>query len=191
MTPIIDPLEDRIAQRLRSQRETLGWSLGELAEQSGVSKAMIARVERGEASPTAALLGRLCAGLGITLTALMAAAEMTDATHWTVADQTVWQDPATGLVRRLVGTPLAGGGAEIARLTLPPGTVVSYEVPPRLVVHQHLVMLAGALRFTIGDDGFDLAPGDCVGARIDRRTRFEVLGTDPAEYLVVIDRGRV
>ncbi len=191
MTTTIDDVERRIADRLRSQRETLGWSLGALAEHSGVSKAMIARVERGEASPTAALLGRLCAGLGITLTALMAAAEMTDATRWTLADQTVWQDPATGLVRRLVGTPLAGGGAEIARLTLPPGTVISYEMPPRLVVHQHLVMLAGALRFTVGHDAFDLAPGDCVGARIDRPTRFEVLGPDPAEYLVVSDRGRV
>jgi transcriptional regulator with XRE-family HTH domain len=183
-------LEQRIAERIRLEREALGWSLGELATRSGVSKATINRIERCEASPTAALLGRLCAGLGITMTALMAAAESTDTMVWRADEQLVWHDPATGLARRIVGPPFAGGGAEIVRVTLPKGTVVDYELPPRLPFHQHLVMLAGRLRFTIGDTTHEIAAGDCLGARIDRPTCFQVIGARAADYLVVIDRGR-
>ena len=36
---------------------------------------MISRVERRESSPTAAVLGRLCGGLGITLSSLFASVE--------------------------------------------------------------------------------------------------------------------
>jgi basic membrane lipoprotein Med (substrate-binding protein (PBP1-ABC) superfamily) len=64
-----------MAAELRRRREELGLSLGGLSELSGVSKAMIGKIEAGGTSPTAGLLGRLCAGLGITLSALMAAAE--------------------------------------------------------------------------------------------------------------------
>jgi DNA-binding XRE family transcriptional regulator len=39
---------------------------------SGVSRAMISRIERGEASPTAQLLSRLCAALDLTLSAFFA-----------------------------------------------------------------------------------------------------------------------
>ena len=56
---MIDDAEKRLAQRLRDEREQRGWSLGDLAERSGVSKAMLSKIERSEASPTAALLGRL------------------------------------------------------------------------------------------------------------------------------------
>ena len=43
-----------IAARLKAEREARGWSLAEFASRSGVSRAMISKVERGEASPTAA-----------------------------------------------------------------------------------------------------------------------------------------
>ena len=60
----------RLGRRLKATRLMRGLTLEQLAERSGVSRAMISRVERGESSPTAALLDRLCAGLGIVLSAL-------------------------------------------------------------------------------------------------------------------------
>ncbi len=53
-----------IAERIRLEREDRGWSLSELAERSGVSKAMISKIERCEASPTATVLGRLSGAFG-------------------------------------------------------------------------------------------------------------------------------
>ena len=63
---IMDDIDQRIALRIRVERQRHALTIEALAERSGVSRAMISRIERGEARPTAALLGRLCAGLGLT-----------------------------------------------------------------------------------------------------------------------------
>jgi transcriptional regulator with XRE-family HTH domain len=59
MSTIVTDVTGPLAARLKTEREARGWSVAELAERSGVSRAMISKVERAEASPTAALLGKL------------------------------------------------------------------------------------------------------------------------------------
>src|ERR1041384_8313720 len=59
MSTIVDDLDARLGTRIKIERERRGWSLTDLSARSGVSRAMINKVERGEASPTASLLGRL------------------------------------------------------------------------------------------------------------------------------------
>ena len=54
-------LDKAIGSRLKELRVKAGLSLNELAARSGVSRAMIGRVERAESSATASLLGKLCA----------------------------------------------------------------------------------------------------------------------------------
>ena len=75
MSTIVTDVTGPLAARLKTEREARGWSVAELAERSGVSRAMISKVERAEASPTAALLGRLSGAFGLTLSALLARAE--------------------------------------------------------------------------------------------------------------------
>jgi len=189
MTSVSEVIEARMADRLRARRSELGLSLGELAERSGVSKAMIAKVEAGTSSPTAGVLGRLCGGLGITMSALMASVESEDATQLRAGDQPRWRDRASGLERVAVSPRSAFSDVEVARLTLATGAVVDYPTPPSVAYAQHLVGVSGTVRFTIGRRSFEISPGDCVAARIDRPTRFEVLGDEPAEYLVIVERG--
>lgn len=55
-----EDLDTRLGVRLAELRARHGWSLGELAERSGVSRSTLSRAERAEISPTAALLNRLC-----------------------------------------------------------------------------------------------------------------------------------
>ena len=61
MSTIVDHIDSTIAARVRGERAARRWSLDDLAERASVSKAMISKIERAEASPTAALLGRLSA----------------------------------------------------------------------------------------------------------------------------------
>src|SRR5436189_134393 len=63
----IAALDRQIGERVRGLRAARSLSLDDLAEKSGVSRAMLSRIERGESSPTAQLLNRVCAGLGGTL----------------------------------------------------------------------------------------------------------------------------
>lgn len=188
MTIVTDGIDARMAERLRARRLELGLSLGELAELSGVSKAMIAKVEAATSSPTAGVLGRLCGGLGITMSALMAAVETEDAMRLAASEQPRWRDRATGVERVAVSPRTSFSGVEVARLRLRAGTVVDYPTPPSLAFAQHVVGVAGRVRLTLGGRSFVVGAGDCVAARIDRPTRFEVLGDEPAEYLVIVER---
>ncbi len=54
-------IDRRIAQRLKGLRAERGWSLDELAGRSSVSRATLSRLENAEVSPTANVLGKLCA----------------------------------------------------------------------------------------------------------------------------------
>ena len=181
----MDTIESRIAANIAARRERLGLSLSQLSARSGVSKAMIAKVEAGQSSPTASLLGRLCAGLGVTLSTLMIEAESAALSYHPAASQPKWRDPETRLERTLVAPASARSAVEVARLHVPAGTEVDYPLPPGRPPRQHIVMLGGELRFTIGSETTDLGPGDALFAIIDRPTHFFVPGPAAAEYLVI------
>src|SRR5437016_10489881 len=93
----------RISQRVRELRDMHGFSLAALAERSGVSRSNISLIERGRSSPTATVLDKLAAGLGVTLASLFedakAPVELPSPVA-RVADQPVWTDPESGYVRR-------------------------------------------------------------------------------------------
>ncbi len=150
---------------------------------------MIAKVEAGASSPTAGLLGRLCAGLGVTLSTLMIEVESSGLSFMPLARQPVWKDPATALERTLVAPASARSQVEIARLRVPAGTVVEYNLAPARWLRQHIVMLSGAIHFTLGAETTTLRAGDCIFALIDRPSRFEVPEDAPAEYLVIQEPG--
>lgn len=59
-------VRDAIAANLRRVRLARGLSVRELAELTGVSKALISQVERGVANPTVEVLSRLATALGLT-----------------------------------------------------------------------------------------------------------------------------
>ena len=68
-------LDRAIGRRLKTLRTQAGMTLNELAGRSGVSRAMIGRVERAQSSATAALLNKLCAALDVTLSDVVALTE--------------------------------------------------------------------------------------------------------------------
>ncbi|RSM35054.1 LacI family transcriptional regulator, partial [Actinoplanes sp. ATCC 53533] len=71
-----DSLTTNLAATLHATRTDRGLSVNALAERSGVSRAMIAKIERGDVQPTAVLLGRLTAALGLTLSELFSRTEV-------------------------------------------------------------------------------------------------------------------
>jgi transcriptional regulator with XRE-family HTH domain len=179
-------LNRAIGARLQSLREAQGLSLGELATRSGVSKAMIARVEKAESSATASLLDRLCAGLGVTLSSVVAAGERPAERVSRRAAQSVWQDPESGYVRRHVSPPGAVSGIEIVAIELPPGARVRYTPWGANPYAQQLYMLGGVLSLEIGEDAFELLAGDCVDFDVGRPLSYENRGAGTARYIVVI-----
>ncbi|MGG4774384.1 XRE family transcriptional regulator [Alcaligenaceae bacterium 429] len=54
-----------LAQTLKDLRQEKQWSLSQAAEHTGVSKAMLGQIERGESSPTVATLWKIATGFNV------------------------------------------------------------------------------------------------------------------------------
>jgi transcriptional regulator with XRE-family HTH domain len=182
-------LEHGLAARLRAEREARDWSLSDLATRSGVSRAMISKVERAEASPTAALLGRLSGAFGLTVSALLARAEGDASGVGRImrsGAQPIWRDPATGYLRRAVSPP--GAEPELVHVELPPKAHVAY--PAAAYTHlrgQCVWVLGGELLFREGTIEHHLAAGDCLALGPPRDCDFRnPSDAAPCTYLVVL-----
>src|SRR5437870_12470669 len=118
-------LNARIAERVRELRAQRGLSLDALARKSGVSRSMISLIERGESSPTAVVLEKLAAGLGVMLASLFdAPAAAARAPGGPVArrdDQPQWKDAASRYLRGKVSQPSVHEPLQIGEQPCPAG----------------------------------------------------------------------
>ena len=183
MTPD-DSLDTRIAGQLKSLRQARGWSLDELAARSGVSRASLSRLENAEVSPTAAVLGKLCAAFGMTMSRLLREVESDFAPLMSRDAQPVWRDPDTGFTRRQVSPPSQKLAGEAIEGTLPPGARIDYDRPPRPGLEHHLLLLEGRLTVTADGRAHALMPGDCLRYQLFGASRFETPADAGARYLI-------
>jgi transcriptional regulator with XRE-family HTH domain len=179
-------LDERLAHRLAELRTEHGWSLDELAARSGVSRSTLSRLERAEISPTAALLGRLCAVYERTMSRLLAEVESEPPRVVRAAEQAVWRDQASGFTRRSVSPPHADLRGEVVEGTLRPGADISYDAPPVAGLEQHLWVLEGAVEITTDGRAHRLETGDCLRFRLWGGSRFRCLGATPARYALLV-----
>jgi transcriptional regulator with XRE-family HTH domain len=180
-----DDLTLELAATLRSARTEKELSVNALADRSGVSRAMIAKIERGEAQPTAALLGRLAAALGLTLSELFARTEGESPRLARRDDQTVWVDPETGYRRRSVSP--AGGSVQLVEVELPAGARVSYPADSYTVARHQIYVLDGRLDFHEGGVRHELATGDCLELGAPAPCTYANPSGETCRYLVVLN----
>ncbi len=179
-----EPLDRRLADRLRGLRSGRGWSLDALAGHSGVSRATLSRLENAEVSPTAAVLGRLCAAYGLTLSRLMLMVEDGFAPLVRRNEQPLWVDPGTGFRRRAVSPPARALAAEAIEGELPAGARLAYPRPPWPGLEHHLLLLEGRLEVSVDGQACPLGPGDCLRYRLDGASAFLAVGDAAARYVL-------
>ncbi|MEV3967611.1 XRE family transcriptional regulator [Streptomyces sp. NPDC050698] len=184
----VDPVDARLGARLAELRAEHGWSLGELADHSGVSRSTLSRAERAEISPTAALLNRLCAVYGRTMSQLLSEVEAEPEAVVRSAAQPVWQDRSSGFVRRSVSPPHPALRSELVEASLPPGADLAYDRPPVTGLEQHIWVLEGALEVTSQDTRHRLDAGDCLRMRVWGPTRFRCTAAEGVRYLLAVVR---
>jgi transcriptional regulator with XRE-family HTH domain len=176
----------RLALRLHQLRMEHSWSLEELATKSGVSRATLSRIENNEVSPTASVLGRLCAAFELTMSRLLAYIE-SDLPALVPRDaQPVWTDPETGFRRRSISPPSPDFACELLQCELPAGTQIEYPLPPRQGLEHHLYLESGALELRVDGSTHRLSEGDCLRYRLHGPSSFKVLHRRPARYFLVI-----
>jgi transcriptional regulator with XRE-family HTH domain len=158
-----------VAAALKALRRQRGWSLDDTAAHTGVSKAMLGQIERGESSPTVSTLWKIATGLGVPMTALIepgfAAGDVLlvrDAAALRV------QASAEGQQRALLFPYEPRFGFELYELVLAPG-YESISEPHEPGVTEHVTVLHGAMELMIEGEWRPLAKGQSLRFPADRR----------------------
>ena len=184
--PVDHELERRLAQRLRTLRVERSWSLDELARRAHVSRASLSRLENGEVSPTAAVLGRLASAHGLTVSRLIHLVEDDFVPLIRRADQPEWYDRRSGFRRRSVSPPTRTLAAEVLECALSPDASITYDRPPRHGLEHHLLLLDGRLDVAVDGTTHALEPGDCLRYQLSGPSEFRTPADAGARYLLVV-----
>jgi transcriptional regulator with XRE-family HTH domain len=187
MDTLVDDLSQRLAQRIKLERDGRGWSQADLAERSDVSKATISKIERAEVSPTAVVLVRLASAFDLTLAGLMLRAEGPGERLSRAATQAVWRDPESGYLRRqLYSRP--DHPVELVRVELPAKQSVTLPASSYAHIRQLVWVQSGSLVITEGGARHLLAAGDCLGFGPPADTTFANESNAACSYVVALAR---
>ncbi len=187
MSTNLDELNKRLGARVRIEREGRGWSLTDLAAHSGVSRAMVHKLEHGDCSPTAMLLARLSGAFGLSMSQLIARAEMPEGRLLRKADQPMWTDPHSAYVRRHVSPP-TDLPLDLVHVQLPPGAIVAMPAAVYALQRQLIWVLSGSLVFIEGQIRHEMNEGDCLELGPPADCVFRNETAQPCTYAVAVLR---
>jgi len=186
------PLNKGVGPAVRRLRRRSGLTLEQLAEASGVSRAMLSSVERGDKNPTLPVLARIAAGLGVTMSELMG-----EPTPWVAASVTtrrnrlVYHDGQTGIERHLLSPTHLDTGMEVVEHILPGGQ--SFEGVPHGGVRTSkcVVVSEGQLTLELGNVVYTLDAADSVTFEVAGEYRFRNKLAHLCRYYIFMVHQRV
>jgi transcriptional regulator with XRE-family HTH domain len=170
----LDALAGHIGAAVRELRDARRWSLGELARVSGLSKTILAKIERGDGNPSVETLWRVSRALGVPLGSLLSPPA---------------RRPRVRAIRARSGEPLAAESgmeawllhaagsehrSEVFDLDLPRGTdqATGAHLPG---TEEVIFCVKGRVRVGPYEQEVELGPGDAVWFTADVPHHYEAL----------------
>lgn len=174
--------------RVRTIREQADLTLEQLSGLSGVSRAMLSKIERGEKSPTIGVAKQIAHALGASFSSLVGdESPVRRAFTLVTKDQRqVFRDPETGFERHSLSPNRPGMTVEVVLHHLPPNTSTGRSPPHRPGTGKHVVAVRGRVVVATADDEAVVTEGDCLYFQADVEHWFENRTTKPAEYYLII-----
>jgi transcriptional regulator with XRE-family HTH domain len=149
-----------VGARLRELREGSKLSLRALARQSGLSVTAIARIEKGQASPSVSTLQQLATALGVPVVAFFQVESRPKSVVFVRANARSRIALPGGQLERL-GSGLADQCIEPLLLTLEP-RAGSGEEPITHLGHEFVLCLSGRLEYGVDEQVYLLNGGDSL-----------------------------
>lgn len=175
-----------LGSRIRGLRQQRRLTLETLAERSGVSRAMLSKIERGENNPTLVVVVKIAMGLGITTSQLIDMDERRDVVLTPRSRRRIFRDAETGFERHLLFPAFEGAGLEFVMHVLPPG-ITSGDMPAHMRgARKYVVVDGGILRVVLPTAAYALEEGDSLYFECDVEHRFENAGDGICSYYLVI-----
>ena len=180
-----------LGSRVKLFRHQTGITLEELAVQSGVSRAMLSKVERGEKSPTLSVVARIARGLNIGLSTLLGAEpDQADVAVIKVSKRQSFRDPESGFERQVLSPTHIDSGVELVLHRIPPGKSSGVLLPYSVPTEKYLVVQEGQVTVYINETPHALETGDSMYFELKAPYRFVNEGDTPCAYYLAIVRKR-
>ena len=190
----VDHSEQAVAQlaaRIHQLRTHTGLTLEQLAQRSGVSRAMLSKVERGEKSPTLPVIVRIAGGFNMSLSTFLGAEpDPSDVAIIRHNKRLTFKDPETGFERAVLSPAHLDNGVEVVLHRIPPressGVLPAYSVP----TEKYIVVHEGKLTVYVDNKPHQLAAGDSMYFEVKGPYSLVNEGEKPCAYYMVIVRKR-
>lgn len=144
-------IAQHLSATLKSLRQQREWSLSRLADETGVSKAMLGQIERNESSPTVATLWKIATGLNVPFSVFITSPDAATAGAF---------DPQQ---QAMVVTPIFPWDPELCfdhfSIVLAPGAL-SESTPHEKGVIEHVVAISGMLDMCVEGEWRSVQPGE-------------------------------
>ncbi|OMH33797.1 XRE family transcriptional regulator [Motiliproteus sp. MSK22-1] len=182
--------KNHIAENLRALRTFKKYSMMTLAKYSGVSKAMISKIERGDGGVSAEVLGKLAEALDVGISDLMASCEPSAVLLQSFDTQAVFDDQKIGFTRRALSPVFPNRGIDIVHNILQPGGKTGVFPAHKRGIHEYLVVLEGTLVAELGDKVVTVDKGDCLffDAHVEHQLINEA--STPVIWILVVDASK-
>jgi transcriptional regulator with XRE-family HTH domain len=155
-----DDADLALARRIRSLREERGLSLRNVAEGAGVSESFLSQVERGVANPSVASLRRIAEALGESVASFFHGPAVPGRVvrvadrHRLVHPRRRWED--------VLLTPRGSRRLQVILSSIEPGAGSGDEPYAHDSDEECVIVLAGRIRFWVGEEHYELGEGDSL-----------------------------
>jgi len=179
-----------LGARVRALRASMGFSLRDLAQCSGVSAPMLSQVERGETSPTLAVAEKIALGLDLSLSQLL---RLDEAAHVVVTRRRERRTRRrSGHRVEELTPPLPGQRADVSLHVLEPGATTGGAGDPPLHEpgsRETAIVLEGAVTLVVDGARHELGEGDSVTFDADLPHHFANDGQARTLFMAVVAAG--
>ncbi|MEH7122036.1 XRE family transcriptional regulator [Bacillus sp. JJ1532] len=180
----MENIQKNIGENLRSIRKKRGLSLDVTSELTGVSKAMLGQIERGESNPTVTTLWKIASGLQVSFSSL------------------IKDEPSDLLfVDYKSISPIVESNGEYRVYPIFPFDprkkfeIFIVEMDPGCQhlsekhndgVEEYITVLKGELEIQIGEHCRQVSPGNSIRFLANKNHTYKNIGTDLVEYQAVM-----
>jgi transcriptional regulator with XRE-family HTH domain len=176
----------RLGSRVKELRKGRGLTLEALARRSGVSRAMLSKIERGEKNPTLVVVAKIAEGFGLTLSQLVGTEERREVVVVPKEARMVMRDPETGFERQLLSPTFGRKAVELVRNVVPQGSTSGEFPSHKRGVEEYVVVEKGRLKAILDGEEYLLEEGDAAYFEADIPHRFDNVGEGECSYYLVI-----